>query len=261
MKSIVGQCLKKLLATQGYSLVPTKKWEEYKKVYVRDKIGGPAAKHLVKLLDTYPVDCVFDVGANDGGFAQMMRTEVGYQGWIISFEPLVEIAEELAKKAAADPKWEVMTDALGRDIGEKEFHQMAGDVFSSFYLPDPSQPAKYAESNKVLRSMAVKVNTINQLWPQIQKRLGVKTMLLKMDTQGFDSEVFAGADRCFDDIPLVMSEISFIRLYKEAQTFQESLDTFAAAGYVPAMLNPISYDDRQAAIEMDAILVRAKRPA
>lgn len=258
MKSLFRKILEVFFAKYGYSLAPTKKWEEYQKIYLRDKIGGHSAKHLARLLETYPVDCVFDVGANDGGFAEMLRNEVGYKGWIISFEPLKEVAEVLAKKAERDPKWEVMTDALGRETGEKEFHQMAGDVFSSFYLPDPDQPAKYSDSNRVLRTLPVQVQTINNLWPQIKQRLGVKMLLLKMDTQGFDAEVFAGASACLDDIPIVMSEISCIRIYKQALTFQEALDSYAASGYVPSLLNSISFDDRQAAIEMDALLVRKK---
>lgn len=256
MKSIIRRLIELLVKKYGYTLITTQRWDELKKLFIRDQTGDYITKCLSKLLKDSQVDCVFDVGANDGGFAEMLRNEVGYQGWIISFEPLPGLVRELAQKAAADPKWEVLPEALGRAAGEQVFHQMAGDVFSSFHLPDASQPAKYAVSNRVQHSLKVKVNTINELWPVIKQRLGVSTLLLKMDTQGYDLEVFAGASAQLEEIPVVLSELSCVRVYQNAPTYRESLDVYEAAGYVPAMLNAISFDQNHAAVEMDAILVK-----
>lgn len=257
IKSLVLQWLEKLVSHYGYTMIPARRWEELKKLSAHAKSADSTAVCLGKLVKEYDIDCVFDVGANDGGFAEMLRSEAGYTGWIISFEPLEKVARALAKKAESDPRWEVMTDALGRSQGEMEFHQMAGDVFSSFLMPDTSQPDKYSSSNKVVQSIQMKVNTINHLWPQIRERLGVRRMLLKMDTQGFDLEVFAGADAQLQDIPVLMSELSFVRIYKDSPSYQEALTAFAKAGYAPALLSPISFDQHHAAIEMDAILVRS----
>src|SRR5258708_7328948 len=61
--------------------------------------------HLQKLLLHLDVDCVFDVGANTGQYAAMLRREVGFQGLIISFEPIPKVARALRAVAKGDPLW------------------------------------------------------------------------------------------------------------------------------------------------------------
>ena len=40
--------------------------------------------HLQRFFEHYKIDCVFDVGANEGQYATMLRERVGYHGHIIS---------------------------------------------------------------------------------------------------------------------------------------------------------------------------------
>ena len=42
-----------------------------------------------KVIETHRIDTVIDVGANDGGYGQLLRRG-GYKGAIVSFEPLQE---------------------------------------------------------------------------------------------------------------------------------------------------------------------------
>jgi hypothetical protein len=44
-------------------------------------------EHLRRFLRHFEVDCVFDVGANSGQYATMVRERAGYLGPIVSFEP------------------------------------------------------------------------------------------------------------------------------------------------------------------------------
>lgn len=258
-KHIIRIFIEKIVRRYNYILIPKKKYEDLEKISKQKTFGSATQDCLFKLLNAYEIDCVFDVGANDGGFAEMLRNEIGYKGWIISFEPLTSLTQTLNNKSIHDEKWEIHTSALGRNVSNLPFHQMAGDVFSSFRLPAPNQPVKYSESNRVIQSTCIQVDTINNVWPSIKKRLNVKSMLLKMDTQGYDLEVFAGSELCQNDIPVVMSEISLIHIYQDTPTYRESLDAYESSGYIPAMLTPISFDDNLAAIEMDLILVKANR--
>lgn len=258
MKALVRGILEGILKRFGYVTIPEKRWHEFRRLYENSKSGGALSEAVRKVIDLHGVDCVFDVGANDGGFVEMLREEAGYKGWIISFEPLPDVARALEARAKADGRWEVMCLALGDREEERTFHRMASDVFSSFLAPDVSQPGKYDDSNKVVQSQAVPVSTVNALWPQIKERLGVKRLLLKMDTQGYDLKVFAGADARLEDIPALMSELSCIRIYAGAPSYREALDAYAEKGYGPSMLVPISFDERHSAIEFDALLVRGK---
>ena len=66
--------------------------------------GG--AKHwtqIISLLARHEVDCVLDVGANVGQYANAIRKN-GYQGRIVSFEPLSDAHAKLTARAAGDDR-------------------------------------------------------------------------------------------------------------------------------------------------------------
>src|ERR1700686_1867632 len=67
---------------------------------------------LRRLLTQLDVDCVLDVGANRGQFAQELRG-IGYNGQIISFEPIASEFSVLRRKFANDSKWRGYQIALG----------------------------------------------------------------------------------------------------------------------------------------------------
>src|ERR1043166_278246 len=77
----------------------------------------PEWYHLRRFFHHFNVDCVFDVGANRGQYARMLRSTVGFQGDIISFEPVPELVNELEQISASDPHWHVAGIPLDREPG------------------------------------------------------------------------------------------------------------------------------------------------
>ena len=61
------------------------------------------------------VNLIFDVGANAGQFGVLLR-EIGFDGKIVSFEPLSDARECLLNISRNDPMWQI---ALQTAIGEK----------------------------------------------------------------------------------------------------------------------------------------------
>jgi hypothetical protein len=61
-------------------------------------------RHLRKLFSKCNIDCVFDVGANYGQYARMLRDAVGFKGLIISFEPIAAAAAALRREFRNEPR-------------------------------------------------------------------------------------------------------------------------------------------------------------
>ena len=95
--------------------------------------------HLRRFFRHFAVDCVFDVGANRGQYARIIRKKVGFKGDIISFEPIPELAKELKETSASDPHWHIEQRALDREAGPATFNEMESQ-FSSLLRPRSDQP-------------------------------------------------------------------------------------------------------------------------
>jgi len=100
----------------------------------RLSVDANPSYRLLRALNRFGVDLVFDVGANTGQFATELRS-VGYRGRIVSFEPLPDAHQVLSAAAARDSNWTVHSrGALGDVDGEIEMN-IAGNSASSSVLP------------------------------------------------------------------------------------------------------------------------------
>jgi FkbM family methyltransferase len=253
IKSLIFKSLRSI----GFTVLANHRYERLHQLEHYKPADAPFADHVRRILEKQQVDCVFDVGANDGAYAIWLRKEAGFKGHIVSFEPIPRHATALERLAAKDPKWHIMPVALGREAGTAEFHVMASDVFSSFLKPDTSQPGQYADSNKVSETIPVTVRTVADVWAELSPKLQTSRLYLKMDTQGFDLEVFAGAASALGSIVALQSEMAFHKIYAGCAGFEEALACFQAASFRLSMLHPISLDDQLAMIEADGVFVRA----
>jgi hypothetical protein len=58
--------------------------------------GYETNQYMTKLSNRMNIDLVIDVGGNAEQFRDILRNHVGYTGDIISFEPVPELAQNLA---------------------------------------------------------------------------------------------------------------------------------------------------------------------
>ena len=206
-------------------------------------------RHIEMLFKRLEVDFVIDVGANVGQFGEMLRRDIGYRGPILSFEPQHDVAQELRAKARTDANWQVMEMALGENPGQQELNVCASTTFSSFKDPDPK--GRSAASQVVTRRDLVEIRRLDS-FPVVK---GAR-IYLKMDTQGFDTEVIKGATRLLDQVVAVQTEVAFIPLYKDVPDWQESVETFRRLGFVVSGFFSVSHDEAARLVTCDCLLVR-----
>src|SRR5579863_1295246 len=210
--------------------------------------------HLKRLLALLEIDCVLDVGANDGQYAAMLR-KIGYRGRIVSFEPVAKTYAALAERAAKDKDWHVFHCALAAKAGRQKIRVTRSTVFASFLDPSEYSKTKYPKDMPVERIEEVRVRTLDEVLQEAIQGLKSPKLFLKMDTQGYDLQVFAGAKKSLPKILALQTEISIQAIYKGMPNYLQSLDTYSKAGFVISGLYPVSRDkDTLALIELDCVM-------
>jgi FkbM family methyltransferase len=214
--------------------------------------------HLHRFLKEFAVDCVFDVGANEGQYAEMLRTHAGYKGHIVSFEPIPALAALLRKKAAHDPLWHIEEVALGANAGKATFNVMQKSAFSSLHAPTQSEVGLFTNANKVTEQISVTIATLPEMFAKYQKELGFKRPFLKMDTQGHDLEIARGAGETLKQFVGLQSELSIKRIYEDTSDYRVVLDYFASQGFELSAFVPNNQGNFPQLIEIDCIMYNKK---
>ena len=164
-------------------------------------------EQLRKLFGYLDVDCVFDIGANEGQYAEMLRRKVGYQGLIISFEPIPRAAEIIKKKAARDPKWVLVQSAVSESDGQQQFNIMSDSQFSSLSKPRHDEVGIFANMNKIQQSITVQTELLETAWRRLSTQYGFQRPFLKMDTQGFDYKIVQAGQAVIRNFVGLQSEL------------------------------------------------------
>ena len=185
-------------------------------------------EHLRWLITAYGIDLVIDAGANLGQFGLALR-KIGYAHPIVSFEPVPEIARELAGIASSDANWRVLPCALGRRDSTSEMNISSGTGSSML------RPSSYGRSAftdlRTWRTESVPVHRLDSLLPGIVPGFQEARIFLKMDTQGYDLEVFGGATDILPNIVAIQSELPILNIYDEMPSLATGLSTYADAGF------------------------------
>lgn len=168
-------------------------------------------RSILKTTRERSITQVLDVGANSGQFAVDLR-RVGFCGEIFSIEPGKDAFRHLRDRAKRDDHWQVFNFALGSREEKLNLNisQNAG-LSSSFLKMTPLHLENFPDS-KFIAEESVDVTTLELLAKKLN--LNPQKMLLKMDVQGFESEVLKGAGNLLSVIPACYLEVSLSVLYE-----------------------------------------------
>ncbi|SNR76897.1 methyltransferase, FkbM family [Haloechinothrix alba] len=213
--------------------------------------------HVADQLQAYGVNCVIDVGAHKGQYARQLR-QAGYNGHIVSFEPVPEIFAHLESKAEKDPKWTVYGCALGRAEDTLEMNVVSGTM-SSILPPSEYGTGRYKRFRDIT-SVEVPVRRLDQMLDEIiPDELTEPRLYLKMDTQGYDLEVFAGMGERMHEVVGMQSEVAVLQIYEGMPRLTEAIDTFEKAGFEITGMFPVTREAGTGRVlEFDCVLARTE---
>jgi FkbM family methyltransferase len=212
-------------------------------------------QHLRELFSRHSIETVLDVGANTGQYVDFLRTYVGYEGRVISFEPVPELARQLIVRAANDPRWSVYHIALGREDTTLPMTVMANSDLSSFLRPDGTAIGMESVTT-ALTAQRIEQVAVRRLDGVLKELPPIGNAYLKIDTQGYDLHVLQGAGDAIKKFCGLQTEMSLLPLYRDAPNLETSLNAFRAAGFDPTGFFPNVRDRHLRVIEMDCVMIR-----
>jgi FkbM family methyltransferase len=203
----------------GYSLIASGiKLPDTQVKLIEDFLARLYLRDLLKRLE---INCVLDVGAQNGSFARNLRWS-GYDGQIIAFEPNREEFLPLCERFKSDSRWTGLNIALGRENGTQTFNIAKNSLYSSFLTP---------KTAKIDRTYEVEVKRLDSIFDELIRHVNNPRVFLKVDTQGYDLEVVKGADACIAKILLLQSEVSVQPIYDDMPHYLDSLSYYESLGF------------------------------
>jgi FkbM family methyltransferase len=212
--------------------------------------------HLKRFFSYFQIDCVFDVGANAGQYAELLRHRAEFKGPIISFEPIPDMLQHLKHKAERDLNWHIEPVALSETAGNAIFNVMAGSQFSSLLPPKHDEYDLFTERNRVTQSIPVVTSTLKIEYLKYKKKLGFSRPFLKMDTQGSDVAIVQSAEEIINEFVGLQSELSIKRLYENSPYFHEAISFYQSKGFELSAFVPNNAGHFPYLVETDCIMFR-----
>ncbi len=213
-----------------------------------------ASFQLLKALNRFEMDLVFDVGANVGQFASELRS-VGYLGELVSFEPLSVAHQALAAAAARDAKWHVHPRcAIGDYDGEIEIN-IASNSVSSSVLPMLKAHSSAAKESAYVGSERAPIRKLDSVVPEYLAN--ARRPFIKIDTQGFEWQVLDGAVQILPIIHGILCELSLISLYEGQRLWMDMIHRLETEGFTLWSIQKGFTDPRDGrTLQCDAIFFR-----
>jgi len=199
MKQIIKSVVRKL----GYNIV---------KLPFSSSLGEDPLDDMAKYVhNDRPV--VFDIGANVGQSIHRFRSQ--FPRCIInSFEPSPITFKILSQEASKLNDVRLWNCGIGSTSGQMIFLENSDSAMSSFL------PLSELGWGKITKETSVEVTTIDQFC--IDEHIE-HIDILKSDTQGFELEVFKGAEGTIraNKIGMIYFEIIFSDMYKNLPSFAQ----------------------------------------
>jgi FkbM family methyltransferase len=214
------------------------------------------AAALLSLLQEKRIDLIFDVGANIGQYAEGLVSN-GYRGHIVSFEPLVDAHQRLLDKSRNNPRWEVAERCcLGNRAGSILIHKSINSQASSILPASRAHTSSFPDATSVATE-TVPMYRLDQLAPRYLER--GTSPFLKIDVQGYEEQVLAGASEIIPNLVGLQVELSLVNMYEGQKLFAEMLTEIQKTGFELYLLTPASRLKTGRWLQADCVFFRSSR--
>jgi FkbM family methyltransferase len=202
-----------------------------------------------RLLTT--VDFLVDVGANTGQYAERCRA-LGYKGPILSFEPASSAFSVLASRAKRDDAWHVRRVALGSSFGTVSLN-LSENSKSSSTLGMLDAHVSAAPNSRYVTSEEVDMAPLDACLAEFSGG----RIWLKIDVQGTEHQVIAGASATLPSVDVVHCELSVAPLYEGQADYLQLLTELRSSDLHVVAMEPEFQDPKTGnVLQFDAILSR-----
>lgn len=197
---------------------------------------------------------ILDVGANVGQFS-VACAEFFPDARIDAFEPNPASAERLRKNIARYPQVCVHEHALGVEPGRTSFNVNSHSHSSSMLKLGESHKAAFPHAQEVSR-IEVEVKPLDDV---LQFERLQSPVLLKLDVQGFEPQVLAGASGSLRHIDYVLVETSFEPLYVGEAHLRDVQAALSSSGFVfDRPLDVLRSPQTGEILQMDALFTKIR---
>ncbi|MGO9545637.1 MAG: FkbM family methyltransferase [Rhodomicrobium sp.] len=212
---------------------------------------SPAMPGLVDFLQHRGVSTVIDAGANEGQFGLWLRRRT-YAGRIISFEPLSKPFKILQAHAAKDTNWQVHQLALGAEPGHAAINVSDYSLFSSL-KEITSAATKFDPRAAAVSREQITVCRLDDLCLE-----DIAGSFLKIDTQGFEKDILAGAAKSLSSFCGIQLELPVVHFYKDSWRIGEAMEFMRDKGFVLSQIQPVNFSNQDpvSLVEVDALFRR-----
>ena len=153
----------------------------------------------------------------------------------------------------------VLPLAPGASRGQAVMHRYAASDFSSVLQVNEFAQERFRWRTDLDGHEEVEMVTLEGHWPEIAAFMDSPRALLKLDAQGFDLEVLAGADGILQYVSVIQAELSLKSVCKGAPWYLEALAEFEDRGFEVTGLYPVSRDNKGlAVVKYDCVMARRK---
>lgn len=225
--------MRNILAFIGKKLIKL----SHRELYLKLKMGT-FDEEIFSTTRKNGIDVVIDVGANHGQFAQKLLN-MGFQGTILSFEPMPSTFQSLERAASNHKNWHCFQLALGEEDTTSVIHGHQEDVFTSLLKPSDFGKERFKTLN-TSEDVPISVRRLDNVLEELVSSGVIQRdfrAFLKVDTQGYDLNVIRGSTAYMSQILMLQTEASIKPIYDGAPSYIDTFQHIQALGF-----NPTSFD-------------------